>query len=399
MTVASGTSLLVDTVLDAGASQTPLRISGRSHWMEAGRPCSATRVITLAGHSGIVDYVPGDLTITVRSGTPLSELERITRAEGQWLPLVPYGTPDGSIGATIATGSFGPLAHAFGRARDLMLGLEFITGDGKVVRGGGRVVKNVAGFDLTRLLTGSWGTLGVITEASLRLYSLPSSTATLALQLPDGMAAITRRIGAILDGSVTPFAVEIIDARVAEPMGLPARGYVLVRLGGNFPGVNAQRDMLAKLGGVTEVSDEVWESLRMVEAPTGEPGAARIIVRLSAVPARIGELWMEAHRVAAGIDGAMMHATPSLGIVRCILPADTPVASVAALAGAMAGITCVYERLPRDMWHTLSPSVTSDRLSQRIRRAFDPMGILNPGLLGEAESAEEREFPEGAEIP
>ena len=169
---------ILDLVRDSAAARTPLRIAGRSHWMDAGRPVDATRIASLAPHSGVVDYVPGDLTITVRGGTTLDEIERVTGAEGQWLPLDPFGSTDGTIGATIATGSFGPLAHGFGRARDLVLGVEFVTGDGRTVRGGGRVVKNVAGFDLVRLVTGSWGTIGIVTEATLRLYSRPASSLT-----------------------------------------------------------------------------------------------------------------------------------------------------------------------------------------------------------------------------
>ena len=387
----SHVSGIVETILDAGALQTPLRIAGRAHWMDAGRPSSATRMISLTDHTGIVDYVPGDLTITVRAGTTLAEIDRVTKSEGQWLPLVPHGTSDGTIGATIATGSSGPLAHGFGRARDLVLGLEFVTGDGKVVRGGGRVVKNVAGFDLVRLLTGSWGTLGVITEVSLRLYSLPSRPVTLALNLPDGAGGIAQRIGAILGGAVTPFAVEIIDAAVAARSGLPPRTQVLVQLGGNAPAVNAQRDALAKLGGVHEVAGDVWGELRTIELPRGDTNSSRIVMRLSALPARVAEVWTNAARVTAGVDGAMMHATPSLGLVRCILPADAPVTSIAALAASGSGVTCVYERLAPEMWKTLSPSVTSDRLSQGMRRAFDPMGILNSGILGALNGAETAE--------
>ena len=143
-----------DLVLESIDAGTPLRISGKSTWIDAGRPVNADRIASLAAHSGVVEYTPGDLTITVKSGTTLGDIERITAEKGQWLPLDPFGSRDGSIGATIATGSFGPLAHAFGRARDLVLGVEFVTGQGKVVRGGGKVVKNVAGFDLVRLITG-----------------------------------------------------------------------------------------------------------------------------------------------------------------------------------------------------------------------------------------------------
>ena len=153
---------------DAIEDSAPLRIAGAANWLDAGRPVVSTNRLSLAEHSGVIDYVPGDLTITAAAGTSLRDIQRITGEHGQWFPLDPHGRDEGTIGATIATGSYGPLAHSFGRARDLVLGVEFVTGDGRVVRGGGRVVKNVAGFDLVRLVTGLWGTIGVITEATLR---------------------------------------------------------------------------------------------------------------------------------------------------------------------------------------------------------------------------------------
>ena len=118
--VATSSNPIQDLMHDAIEARTPLRITGRSHWMDAGRPVDATRIASVASHSGIVDYVPGDLTITVRGGTTLHEIGAVTAAENQWFPLDPHGIADGTIGATIATGSFGPLAHAFGRARDLV---------------------------------------------------------------------------------------------------------------------------------------------------------------------------------------------------------------------------------------------------------------------------------------
>lgn len=350
--------------------------------MDAGRPSNATRILSLANHTGVVDYVPGDLTITVRAGTTLDELERIAGAERQWLPLDPFGSGDGTIGATIATGSFGPLAHGFGRARDLVLGVEFVTGDGKVVRGGGRVVKNVAGFDLVRLVTGCWGTLGVITEATLRLYSLPQDSVTIGLNLPDGVGGIAQRVGAILDGSTTPFSVELIDSTVAGRIGLPEKTQLLVRLGGNTAAVAAQRDVLATLGGVHEVPSNVWSCLRLIEGAIENGDVPPIVIRLSTLRGRVAELWTNAQRAAGEIPGAMMHATPAFGTLRCILPADTPVASAESFALSLSGATCVYERLPSSLWPVLSPSVTADRISQGIRRAFDPQNILNPGIFG-----------------
>src|SRR5690242_19679969 len=176
---------LRDRVRDAADRRVLLRVAGRGTWLNAGRPVAASEAISTRELTGITEYVPGDLTLTARAGTTLEEIQQATTVHDQWLAVDPHGSDEGTLGATIATASSGPLATAFGTPRDLTLGLEFVTGDGIVVRGGGRVVKNVAGFDLTRLVTGSWGTLGVITEATVRLHARPQADESIMLTLGD----------------------------------------------------------------------------------------------------------------------------------------------------------------------------------------------------------------------
>lgn len=144
---------------------------GRGAWLDAGNPVAARGRLSLAHDSGIVAYTPGDLTITVRAGSTIGEIGDTLRPHDQWLALDPAGGPDGSIGATVATCSYGPAAALFGTPRDQVLGMTIVTGNGDIIKPGGRVVKNVAGFDLTRLMIGAWGTLGVITEVTLRVRS------------------------------------------------------------------------------------------------------------------------------------------------------------------------------------------------------------------------------------
>ena len=165
---------IVEIVQNAAATSRPLRIAGKGQWLDAGMRAYALAThhptpLSLADDAGIVTYFPDDLTVTVRAGTTLAEIDDVLRARGQWLPLDPLGGSDGSIGATVATASYGPLAALFGTPRDQVLGLTVVTGTGDILRLGGRVVKNVAGFDLVRLMTGAWGTLGVITEVTLRV--------------------------------------------------------------------------------------------------------------------------------------------------------------------------------------------------------------------------------------
>ena len=227
------TEAVVSAIKESVATGTPLRIGGRSTWLDAGRPVRATKTISLHDDSGVVSYVPGDLTLTVRAGTPLSEIERVTREHDQWLPLDPYGALDGTIGATIATASAGPLSTGFGLPRDLLLGLEFVNGRGEVVRGGGKVVKNVAGFDLSRLMTGSWGTLGVITEVTLRLYALPATDRTFSITLAGGKHEVAALIHGIATSPLSPYALQLLSRSAAHALGLGDNPVCLIRFGGN----------------------------------------------------------------------------------------------------------------------------------------------------------------------
>ncbi len=369
-------SSIQERVAEAHASRTPLRIAGRSHWLGAGRPVAATETVSVAANNGVVDYVPGDLTITVRAGTTLAEIAHITGDEGQWLPIDPFGSDDGTIGATVATASSGPLAHGFGTIRDLVLGVEFVTGEGRIVRGGGRVVKNVAGFDLVRLVTGSWGTLGIVTEISLRLYALPSHQATMAMEAPTDTRRLAERMASLLNGPIMPFAMELVSQDLARSAGLPPRPMILMELGGNAAVVAAQRDALAKVGAVAEVPKETWRKVRTIER------AGASVFRMSGLPTSLAERWERAQRIIRSVDGALMHASIARGTVRCILPADPSTEAVSLLSTPSPDDTVIFESVPERLWAKLSPTAISDRVSQGIKRAFDPLDILNRGILG-----------------
>jgi glycolate oxidase FAD binding subunit len=349
-----------------------LRIAGAGCWLDAGRPVHATQRFSLAPYAGIVDYVPGDLTLTALAGTTLGEIRRATAAERQWLALDPAGGDAGTIGATIATASAGPLSHAFGTPRDATLGLEFVTGAGDVARGGGRVVKNVAGFDLVRLMTGAWGTLGIVTEVTVRLRARPAVEETVAVALPDAGPALAPCLAALRAAPLVALALELLSPALSASLGMERRPLLLARLGGNEALVRAQRATLATLGDAAPAPDDVWDRLATAE-PVG--GA---VCRFSALPSRLADTWTLASAAAEGADG-FAHATVGRGIARVALPAT---ADARALALPNFTGRRVYERLPAALWATLAPSAVADDLSQRIARAFDPDGALNPGVLG-----------------
>ena len=372
------TEAIRERVLDARSRRAPLRIAGRGLWLDAGRPVHATDTLSTRELAGITQYVPGDLTITARAGTTLDEIRQATAAHGQWLALDPFGSDDGTIGATLATASAGPLSTFFGGPRDLALGVEFVTGDGVLARGGGRVVKNVAGFDLTRLMTGSWGTLAVVTEVALRLHARPEADETFAIGFEDAGGDVDRLSALLMRLPSTPFACEVVNDALARKLG-GSEAAAIIRIGGNPESVRAQREAFAAFGGLADVDPSVWAELRACE-PAGS-----MVFRLSGPRAEIGLVWRDAISIASACPGTLLHARPTRGIVRCIVPAGEA-AAAAALRGAFTRAPSarrIGERLPSDLWPVCSPPPAADRISQGIKTRFDPAGILNSGIFGE----------------
>ena len=260
---------LATLVRDAAAAGTALRIRGAGTWMDAGHPVRADATVDVGALSGITAYAPDDLTLSCGAGTTLAELDAATRAHGQWCPLLPWGGDAGTVGATIATATAGPFAERLGRPRQLVLGVRAVDGRGRVIDAGGRVVKNVAGFDLTRALTGSWGTLAVLTHLHLRLRARPAVDETwfVAGASDDAMAAFSR-------GPEAPLAVWPIGADEAPALDLPAPGWLL-RIGGNAPAVAAARAALRALGSAEAVDPARWDAVRRGGGPPARATAWR----------------------------------------------------------------------------------------------------------------------------
>jgi glycolate oxidase FAD binding subunit len=379
------TEAVAAVVRESVASRTPVRIAGRSSWLSAGRPVKANKTLSLRDDSGVVNYVPGDLTLTLRAGTTLGEIERISGEHDQWLPLDPFGSDDGTIGATIATASAGPLGTSFGLPRDLLLGLEFVNGRGEIVRAGGRVVKNVAGFDLSRLLTGSWGTLGVITEVTVRLYARPKVDRTFAVSLGRGQKSTTELLRAIASSPLAPFALEILNGSAASSLGFGDNPTLLVRFGGNAAGVDVQLKVFSQLARTEEIEQSTWVAFRKID------GDAPSVIRISTLPNRFlsvasSILADTEPRIAISINprrGIMRLVTRDNGDRDSAMPGDTSVSPEFPNDGQTGGASVIFEKLPAEVWPVVSPSVTSDALSRGIKKAYDPHNILNPGILGD----------------
>ncbi len=257
---------LAALITGAAEHQRPLRLVGRGTWLSGGAPVAqGAEPMHLDAFGGIVEYEPGDLTITVGAATTIAELDAVTAAHNQWCPLSPWGSDDGSVGATIATATVGPYAHALGLPRDLVLGLECVDGAGKVLRPGGKVVKNVAGFDLVRLLTGSWGSLAALTRVSLRLRARPAADETWHVPMESERAAVVTH--ALRRSATPPIACEAFARATLDPSH---PGGLLVRLAGNPAFVAAARAELMTLGEAHPADASAWALVRAA-APERSP--------------------------------------------------------------------------------------------------------------------------------
>ena len=196
------------------------------------------------------------------AGTTLAALDAIAREHGQWCPLESWGDDASTVGAVLATATAGPCADALGRPRDFVLGVECVDGRGRIIRAGGRVVKNVAGFDLTRLMTGAWGTLGVITEAHLRLRARP--TVDRSYYISSVSADSMRRFAR---GPHAPLAVVALSDTVSQALGHSTAKGFLVRLGGNATAVSHAERELGSMGACSNVDVSVWRIVRREMAP------------------------------------------------------------------------------------------------------------------------------------
>jgi glycolate oxidase FAD binding subunit len=375
---------IVAVVRESVARRTPLRIVSGGSWLSAGRPVAASKRLSLRDDSGVVSYVPGDLTLTMRAGTTLADIERITGEHDQWLPLDPFGSDNGTIGATVATASSGPLATSFGLPRDLLLGLEFVTGRGEIVRAGGRVVKNVAGFDLSRLLTGSWGTLGVITEVTVRLYARPRVDRTFAVSLGRGQKSTTELLRALAAAPLAPFALEILNGAAALSLGFGDNPTLLVRFGGNAAVVDVQLKAFSQLARTDEVEQSTWAAFRKMDAD------AASVIRISTLPTRFlsaaaSILADTEPRITISIDprrGVMRLAARDNGDPQAARGEDADIALNFPSDG-QAGTSVIFEKLPAEVWSLVSPGVVADGLSRGVKKAYDPHNLLNPGILGD----------------
>jgi glycolate oxidase FAD binding subunit len=349
-------------------------------------------VLGLRRMARVVEHEPGDLTVTVEAGLTVAGLQEALRARGQWLSLDPPDADRATVGGVIAANACGPRRHLYGTIRDLLIGVTVVTADGAVVRGGGKVVKNVAGYDLPKLFIGSWGTLGVVVEATFKLRPLPDDERLLAVRF-DRLKDCGAAARALLGGDLIPNAIEILDPTAAAALGLGAEAALVV----GFDGLREQVDwqaaeltaLVGPLGGrdVTALPPATWPKLTTVARDAFTTPAA--LMTLSVLPTHVVDTMEQGAQAARqrGLASAWA-AHAGVGAVTGALFASgeaVPVATVltewrmlAAAGGGHATLTwaplAVKAQVP--VWGDAGPA---GRIMQRIKAQLDPNDVLNPG--------------------
>jgi glycolate oxidase FAD binding subunit len=341
---------LSERVQAAAAARTPLAICGSGSKAFYGRALRG-ETVALTAHTGIVDYDPQELVLTARSGTPLSEIEALLAEAGQQLPFEPphFGAA-ATFGGTIACGLSGPARASAGPMRDFVLGVRVLTGAAEVLSFGGRVMKNVAGYDVTRLMVGALGTLGVLLEVSVKVLPRAPSELTLTYEL-DAAAAITR----MNDWALTALPV-------SATAWLDGRLYV--RLAGSAAALLAARQRMG--GEELTAAQDLWLSIKEHTHPFFH--AARDLWRVSVPPE------------SALFDLAERTLIEWAGAQRWIVPADAT-ADLQEMSARAGGFATRFRAVNRsgEIFAPLPAALM--RVHRELKKTFDPQAILNPGRL------------------
>jgi glycolate oxidase FAD binding subunit len=380
----------------AADSATPVTPWSGGTAMTIGMPSSwSGLVLGLKRLDRILEHEPGDLTVTAQAGVRMHELQAALGTKGQWLSLDPPDADRATIGGVVSANASGPRRHLYGTARDLVIGVTVVTGEGAVVRGGGKVVKNVAGYDLPKLFVGAYGTLGVIVDVTLKLRPLADDERFVAVGF-EGVKDAGAAARAVAASDVIPTAVELLDGDAGRALGLGPGAWLVVGFDGLAEQVEWESCELERVVGgggarrVRPLPPDVWPRLGS-SARDAFPTPASVM-RFAVLPTQTPDV-IEQGTTAARARGfvSAWSAHAGVGIVTGALAspdAQRDVAPLAATLGDWRAIAHANGGYATLEWAPLAVksavAVWDDaggaaRIMKRIKAQLDPKNILNPG--------------------
>jgi glycolate oxidase FAD binding subunit len=386
-----------DAVRWALGNDKALELAGQRTKRAIGRPSQTDLTLDLSGLTGVTLYEPAELVLSARAGTPIAEIEALLDKNKQELAFEPmdYGpllggdANGGTLGGAIAANLSGPRRIKAGAARDHFLGVTAITGRGETIKSGGRVVKNVTGYDLCKLLAGSWGTLAAMTDVTVKVLPQAETEATVlvtGLADPRACAAMAAALGSSSDVSG---AAHLPDHVASWFDGLPrTEASTVLRLEGFAPSVEHRKAALAKLmksfGPVSLIEEKesraLWRSVRNVQPFAAEAARSRPLWRISVAPG-------QGHEIAAAITpAAQMFYDWAGGLIWVAMPsaAEPDAAAIRGATAALGGHATLVRaptavRAAMDVFAPEEPALHA--LSRRVKESFDPKAALNPGRM------------------
>ncbi len=380
--IPTSTVEIAELVTIANRSKSPLVVAGQSSKLDwGGIVQGAQSIISTQGLDRLIAHAVGDLTVTVEAGMKFDRLQQILATAGQFLPLDPAYPTRSTIGGIIATADTGSFRHRYGGVRDLLLGISFVRADGKIAKAGGRVVKNVAGYDMMKLFTGSYGTLGILTEVTLRVYPLPANSGTVILT--GAVSGLRNAAKILLASTLTPIAVDILSTAFSQHLEIGNTPSLVVKFATIPASIAQQSEQLLAIGtglGLTgvicqgEQEQQVWSGIQ-----TGiwgdSPIGCKLGVRSTAAVETIELLDRSTDNAAKGV----IHLSSGIGAF-ALLDASQ-IKSLCSHCEAAGGFLSVLQapvsvKEKIDVWGYRGNALP---LMREIKQQFDPFGILNPG--------------------
>jgi glycolate oxidase FAD binding subunit len=390
---------VADAVRRCHDNETPVYPVGGATALDYGlTPKRPGTALSLSGLQAVVDYPARDMTVTVEAGMRVAELSRILAREGQQWPIDVPRADNATVGGVIATNTNGPRRYGYGSVRDYVIGINAVDGSGRPFKGGGRVVKNVAGYDFCKLLTGSLGTLGVLTQATLRLRPLPETSAWRGCAVGD-LETLDRVLESLAASRTAPVAIETLrgpawvkSPKLAPLSATPTSCFVLVRYEGSEPEVAWQLEQVGQEWRSVGVSashtwrgEEADDWLReLAEFP--QAAAAPLVVQAAVRPSGTTSMFraftaidpnvsLLAH-AGNGIVIARFPEFPAGGLSRTLVGRAQPEALRFDGAVKILANPGGQEMAPHTVWGAGGPTFD---VMMSVKRQFDPRNVLNPG--------------------
>ncbi len=364
----------------------PCGQGSKLHW--GGLAAGINLVISTQRLNQVIDHAIGDLTVTTEVGIKFADLQTIVGQAGQFLAIDPCYADRATLGGIIATGDTGSLRQRYNSVRDMLLGITFVRHDGEVVKAGGRVVKNVAGYDLMKLLTGSYGTLGILTQATMRVYPQPEAAQTVVLM--GNSDQLANALQSLLSSALTPTAIALLSAPAMTALGLESQLGLIVRFQSMAASVQQQAALLLELGQTVGLAaqpyppatePELWQQLAQPMVCSDQPGQRDVIACKIGVKPSAAVAWLAKLETLTRPAQAVIHAGSGLGWL--ILPSDTRshlIAEIRSRCQAAGGYLSLLQapislKTQMEVWGYSGNALA---LMKKIKYQFDPENRLSP---------------------